>query len=172
MTMRDPSESGRIREGGGGGGGGGGGRGSGTDTYNWQSKGAILLAQSISDPINCFCITVNGMYPLVSKPLAGIVRMVNIISTPFSILLGVLYLLGNSGDCYERSRVEGSIHSLLLNQGAQVLTVVTNEMLITQFNVLYDGQTTITTNVSKRLSPYRVQWNLHILGFRVSRVRN
>ena len=41
-----------------------GGKGSGMDAYNWQNKSAILLAQSISDPISCFCVTGDGMSDL------------------------------------------------------------------------------------------------------------
>lgn len=37
------------------------GSGSVLDAYSWQNKSAILLAQSISDPICCFCITIDGM---------------------------------------------------------------------------------------------------------------
>ena len=37
------------------------GSGSTLDAYTWQNKTAILLAQTISDPICSFCITTDGI---------------------------------------------------------------------------------------------------------------
>ena len=63
-------------------------------------------------------------------------------------LPGALYYMDNSGDCVERYRMEGSALALLLNYTSQVLFVVTNEMMVSQFSVSQDGQTTTIIGVS------------------------
>ena len=44
--------------------------------------------------------------------------------------------------------MEGSALALLLNHTSQVLFVVTNEMMVSQFSVSQDGQTTTIIGVS------------------------
>ncbi len=60
---------------------------------------------------------------------------------------GVLCFMSHSGDCVERFRFDQKIHSLLLNCGVRMLSIVTQDMFISQFTVTHDGQTMITTSV-------------------------
>ena len=56
--------------------------------------------------------------------------------------------MNHSGECVERFRVEGPIHSFLLDLDPYQLSTVNHNMLLNHFSVTYDGQTSQTTNVS------------------------
>lgn len=64
-----------------------------------------------------------------------------------SSLLGTVYYIGYVGECMERFKVEGPVHSLLLHNERQVMAVVTQDMVLSQFSVNSEGQTTQTQKV-------------------------
>lgn len=82
------------------------------DAYSWGRKSAVIGSTSAEDPIACFFATADG----------------------------VVYFLSNSGEYRECYRAEGAMHSLLLLRGKQILAVVTQDMVLTQFSVSIDGQ--------------------------------
>jgi len=58
-----------------------------------------------------------------------------------------VYYIGYVGECVERFKVEGPVHSLLLHNERQVMAVVTQDMVLSQFSVNSEGQTTQTKKV-------------------------
>lgn len=60
---------------------------------------------------------------------------------------GVLYYLNNSGECLERCKVGGQVHSLLYCAEKQMLVVVTTDMNLIQFASTIDGHITQTSKV-------------------------
>lgn len=56
--------------------------------------------------------------------------------------------MNNSGDCVERFRLDGTPLAFLLSIPEQMLSVITEDMFISQFSITHDGQATVTTAVS------------------------
>ena len=56
--------------------------------------------------------------------------------------------MNHSGDCVEKFRLEGPFHSFLLHSDPYQLIAVNHDMVLNQFSVTHDGQTSTTMNVS------------------------
>ena len=65
-------------------------------------------------------------------------------SPPSSPSLGAVHFIGHVGECVKRFQVEAPIHSLLLHREEKVMAVVTQDMVLYQYSVSSNGQTTQT----------------------------
>ncbi len=73
------------------------------------------------------------------------------VHAPLQLPVGVVYFLSNGGEYQECYRAEGAMHSLLLLTEKQILAVVTQDMVLTQFSVSIDGQLSQIMTVRQRL---------------------
>lgn len=107
------------------------------ENYSWQSR-----TKTTGDLINAFFCTSNGeqigadciLFQLSPPP------------PPLS-LSGKLHYLQEGGEHVERGNLEGKALFLCLHHTQQILAVVTNEMMLTQYSINSMGETTILMNV-------------------------
>ena len=68
-------------------------------------------------------------------------------ASPLLPSLGAVNFIGHVGECVKRFQVEAPIHSLLLHREEKVMAVVTQDMVLYQYSVSSNGQTTQTMQV-------------------------